>query len=273
MNLIRKNYQVIGMCFLIIFCGFAVSEKHVFAQESVNGGVARREADAYLREENQIVELQNKRSGVSEEQKKDLYGKIKILNEEKTSVFVIKGEDTDDDMISTESSYPAKRIKVKQYEQKNGYYCGPATTKQTLQYINGKSPTQKVIAEALGTTKAGTDGTQIVVYLNQKQTRVNFMISTNTTKSGIKKRIYHDIAIMDAPPIARLKFTDANVWGYSTQGHFLNISGYSSGMNRVQVTDPNITRVDDNNKTGKYYISFKNLQQALKDHPNHHLYW
>lgn len=52
------------------------------------------------------------------------------------------------------------------FKQQNGYYCGPATVKQVLHYINNVSSTQDTYASELGTTSAGTDMTGIPGVLN-----------------------------------------------------------------------------------------------------------
>lgn len=281
MKIKRINLRKSIICFFIMFCLLGVlSVNHVSAQEEASGGAKlKNENDYFMREENVIKNLKKKRNQLSQSQKKDLDAKIKILSEENSSLRaegnVFGSLDDDDELVSTETIYPARKLNMKSCKQINGYYCGPATTKQTLQYITGKSYKQGDIAKAIGTTKDGTDGTQIVKYLNMKQKKVNYMISTTTNVAELKRRICHDITIADAPPIARLKFEqkEDNNWKFSTKGHYLNISGYNRGMKKVQLTDPNIRRLFGNDATGKYDVTIKELCQALNDHPNHHLYW
>lgn len=52
------------------------------------------------------------------------------------------------------------------FKQQNGHYCGSATVKQVLHYINGISQSQDDYAQELGTTSAGTDMTRIPEVLN-----------------------------------------------------------------------------------------------------------
>lgn len=281
MKKIKINVKKLVFCFLAIFCLANVHPiNYVSAQEETSGGAKlKSENDFFEREENMIRKLKKKKSQLSQSQKKDLEAKMKIINEENNSLKVERNACgsslEDDELVSTETIYPARKLNMKSCKQINGYYCGPATTKQTLQYLTGKSYKQGDIAKALGTTKDGTDGTQIVKYLNMKQKKVNYMISTTTNTAELKKRICHDITIADAPPIVRLKFVvkEDNNSLFSTKGHFLNISGYSRGIKKVQLTDPNIRRLFGNDKTGKYNVTIKELRQALIDHPNHHMYW
>lgn len=167
----------------------------------------------------------------------------------------------------------AVNLKVKQYEQPNGYFSGPATTRQTLQYLLNSSPTQHEIAKKLGTTKDGTDGTKIVNYLNKKQKKRTFLISKSTNANDIKSRIVCALNTgVRTPAIGRLKFDKKGSWAYSTNGHFLNISGYNAGMTVVKIVDPNITRIKKGS-SGSYTVKFSELQAAIKAHWTHHLYW
>ena len=295
-----KSLKIVGMSLGVLVSVVMISNDYVFAQEAAddyvieheaaNGGAPlKNERGSYISEEEQIELFQKSRSQMSESQKRDLAGKMEILNEEKELSHSLKTNllddnikeledddlafDIEENILSAGISYPKKILKVKHFEQANGYYCGPATVKQTLHYLTGKSPTQKSIAKALGTTKQGTDGTRIPKYLNEKQKKAYYIISTTTKASKLKRRIYENIGVTNKPSIARVKFEQTGSWRYPTNGHFLNVSGYTDNIKKVHLTDPYITIADKTNKTGKYYVTFKDFQKAIKDHPNHHLYW
>ena len=110
-------------------------------------------------------------------------------------------------------------------------------------------------------------------YLNSKQSKVKFAVSTTTDAKTLKNRIYHDLRMLDTPSIARVRFEEGGKWRYNTQGHFFNISCCNDGMTEVKIVDPYITIAYKKNKTGKYYVGFPKLRKAIIDHPNHHLYW
>jgi hypothetical protein len=171
-------------------------------------------------------------------------------------------------------SYTAATINVPNFKQETTYYCGPATTKQTMQYINGSSQTQSQIASALGTTSDGTDGTKIVTYLNNNQKRNSYTIATDLSVDGFKDRIYKSVAVFNSPMVLRVKFTNTsgNSWKYSTTGHFMNVSGFTQDINTVRVTDPNIKNVNPS-ASDQYYVSFSELRQAELDHFAQHYYW
>ena len=50
-------------------------------------------------------------------------------------------------------------------QQINHYFCGPATVQQTIKYLTGKEGSQEQYANELGTSKEGTDMTQIAPVL------------------------------------------------------------------------------------------------------------
>ena len=135
-----------------------------------------------------------------------------------------------------------KTLNVTAFLQDNGHYCGPATVKQTLHYINGNSSSQSTYATALGTTTAGTDMTVIPCVLNNNQSSHDYVYSSF---SNISTWITYLRSALSAnvPAIADIN-TIGSVWPYETTGHFVNLSGlnYDSedgpGLNTVLVTDP-----------------------------------
>lgn len=139
------------------------ADDYVIEHEAANGGAPlKNERGSYISEEEQIELFQKSRSQMSESQKRDLAGKMEILNEEKELSHSLKTNllddnikeledddlafDIEENILSSGISYPKKILKVKHFEQANGYYCDPATVKQTLHYLTGKSPAQKSIA-------------------------------------------------------------------------------------------------------------------------------
>nr|WP_258074456.1 C39 family peptidase [Brevibacillus laterosporus] len=70
-------------------------------------------------------------------------------------------------------------IGVKVFEQETNYWCGPATVKQVLHYINGNSKSQKSYAKKLGTTTDGTDFSVIDNVLNDNQNKNKYVYTTH----------------------------------------------------------------------------------------------
>ena len=164
---------------------------------------------------------------------------------------------------------PSGTIAVPYYKQANGYYCGPATTRQTVSFIKGSASSQSVIAAAIGTTTAGSDLTPMKNYVNSVQSRNAYVITTSPTESYIQFIAEYGVS-ESAPPMARLRFSAGTYWKYPTSGHFMSISGYKSYGESIRVTDPYIGWVDESAPTS-YYVSSYTLYKATADHPAHQM--
>ena len=137
-------------------------------------------------------------------------------------------------------SYPSKiTLTVKHFTQENGHYCGPATVKQVVHWVNGSSNSQDWYAEKLGTTSAGTTMTNIPGVLNDCIDEEFYVYSSIGTQAKwldkVRSSIYNERpAVLD---INTLELYDEEKFPYPTDGHFVNVSGYSS--TQVRITDPN----------------------------------
>ena len=149
--------------------------------------------------EEQLIELLNDEH-TTELQKKRIIEKLDFIEKlrkkdylsiQSKSSYLLEKKETmisdSTDFKSVADFYDAKAEKVKWtitfymdvpgYKQETTYYCGPATLKQTMQYINKRSLPQSAYASALGTTTAGTDGMNIIKYFNDnlRQLRCQLM--------------------------------------------------------------------------------------------------
>lgn len=136
-----------------------------------------------------------------------------------------------------------KILSVPYYKQENGYYCAPATTKQTLGYILGSSQSQSYYAPLVGQGSGSSYygvGTKLINYVNSQQSQ-NLYIYTNKAYNDetlMQCHIDYDMTNYD-PTIFNIYNPTTDNWEYSILGgyHFLNISGqFSNGY--YQMTDP-----------------------------------
>lgn len=135
-------------------------------------------------------------------------------------------------------------------KQDNGHYCGPATVRQTLLYFKSQVsgyynlfvPTQSTLAGEtyLNTDLTeSTDMTKIAPVLNSILGASHYsMVSIGTQDDWINKATY--ALYVKKPVILDIKAVAGSGWPYTTDGHFLNVSGYdrTSSTHRAQVTDP-----------------------------------
>ncbi len=128
-------------------------------------------------------------------------------------------------------------ISVPSFRQETDWYCGPATVKQVVHYINGSSKSQDDYASMLKTTSSGTDMTAIPGVL-KKETGYNYIYKEGATKN-YSDWLYQLQRSVDVsrPAIIDVQDSSGSVLPYTTNGHFVNISGYSTNS-ELRITDP-----------------------------------
>lgn len=172
---------------------------------------------------------------------------------------------------STRSSYSPMYLGVKYYKQETSYYCGPATVYQTLKYINGSSESQDDIADALGTTEDGTDGSNIPPYLNEQQSENDYIAYTITKESRLKNAINFDMKF-GYPTILRVKLTKDSEFGYKSNGHYLNVGGQTAGGEEYDIVDP-YYGYKNGPSSSSYYVSFDAVYTAVTSHFKSEIYY
>lgn len=144
--------------------------------------------------------------------------------------------------IGSYTKINSKNLKVNNYKQENGYYCGPATCKQVLSHYS-VNKTQKQLAKALGTTTDGTTMTNIPGVLNKYQDKHTYKYYNYSSKDDFQKKVLLSIA-NGYPVVIDIKTKNtsyASDWGYNTNGHYMNISAFNIKNNTITVTDPHPT--------------------------------
>ena len=180
---------------------------------------------------------------------------------------------------TSRTTYTQMTIPVTAYTQEYSYYCGPATARQTLQYLGEivpgtySPPSQTTIAQAVHTSpSSGTEWYYLIAYIN----RFNFM---NTPHSYIE----HPLGTIDEmetiifnslnqdrpePPILQIDTNNDSVTlGYPTDGHYLNVSGIrtKNGVNEFQLTDP-YRQFGTLNLDPKYYVETSDIYRFTDYH-------
>lgn len=165
----------------------------------------------------------------------------------------------------------ATDLGMKYFKQQTHYYCGPATAYQTIYFHNGSSPSQDTIAKALGTTTAGTDGTRIPKYVNTQLDRVEYFIYQVNNEDGMRSAIDTDMR-SGYPAMLRVCIQGTTDFGYTTNGHFLNVGGQTAGATKYTIVDP-YYGYDHGPKSSHYEVSSNQVYKAIKNHFAHHLYY
>lgn len=162
-------------------------------------------------------------------------------------------------------------LSVPYCKQPNGHYCGPATTRQTLGYYNGlaNTPNQDYIADALGVTATSggvPNATVMRNYINVNQKSVAYLEVTNPSLTAMQSWL-DGAQLRRCPIILRMKnvIADPSVWYYTTDGHYLNVSGQASAV-VFQVTDPWIEYKRSEFTTGKYLVTTSQIHNVTLQH-------
>ncbi len=162
----------------------------------------------------------------------------------------------DSGTYAARTTYSTVTLGVPSYTQKEVYYCGPATARQTIGFF-GLSvpggytpPSQDDIADDIGTTTAGTEWYMLRNYVNSYTfmgVSINYIEYTPTSVSNMEA-VAHTAMVRSnrTPPILQVNtynssgVSNSSILGYNTGGHYMNISGIStqSGVNYFRLTDP-----------------------------------
>lgn len=173
-------------------------------------------------------------------------------------------------LASANSSDYSYTLNVPYQDQIKKWYCGPATTRQTLLFFNVPNvPDQDMIAEALLVSQAYgvPDAGLMIEYINdyipdEPPYAEEHPVDMDDMILSFK------VACRDyGPPILRIKAYATSNWPYMTNGHFLNVSGaYKSGSYySFQLTDPYIGWVTSST-TGKYTSSAEDVYDVVMTH-------
>ena len=180
--------------------------------------------------------------------------------------------------INSRTTYTETTIGVTAYTQETNYYCGPATAYQTLKYLGGivpgtyYPPSQSSIARAIYTTTNGTEWNYLIDYING----FNYMNTPHlyiehhlSNLATMETTIYNSlIQSRPEPPILHINTNgNSSALGYSTDGHYLNVSGIrtKNGVNQFQLVDP-FRQYDDLNLAPKYYVQTSVIYTFTDNH-------
>lgn len=193
------------------------------------------------------------------------------LSDDEKQIMIDKLNDNFVTTKSTSSSYSPMYLGVHYYMQETSYYCGPATVYQTLKYINGSSESQDDIADELGTTVDGTDGSMIPPYLNEQQSDNYYVTYTITSESSLKSAIDYDMRHY-FPTILRVSLVEDSDFGYYSAGHYLNVGGQTSGATEYNIVDP-YYGYNNGPDSSSYYVSFDDAYDAVVRHFKSEIYY
>lgn len=155
----------------------------------------------------------------------------------------------------------SKVLSVPWFSQEEDYYCGPATLRQTVYFLNDMADPQSMLAEELGTTStSGTDTNKMCEYLND-----NTDWSFSVLWWWVDKEAFANMIVADTddnkPIIGHITMKGYAVslggdgeWPFYTEGHYINYNSYSDSGETFHVTDPYADRYGITD--GKYTVFY-----------------
>lgn len=124
------------------------------------------------------------------------------------------------------------------YAQNTVYNCGPACVQAALRNLNGSAPSQSTIEMECGTTITGTRLSNMIKYINTKQSKNKYIAKYEVDSTTMKDCIYRGIVTYKAAPIIGMKFRKSEGWLYDTNAHFMSIYGINRDRTSVSLADP-----------------------------------
>ena len=163
-----------------------------------------------------------------------------------------------------------KVLPVPVYKQLNDYYCGPATVKQVLSYVNGNSLSQEKYAIELGTKiNEGTVMPEIKKVLNKyaPDKLYTYVQIDQNDYDNWEFRI-HSATSWDRPVVINIRSNSTN-WMYKTNGHYMCTAGLDNTgrITYVYVADPHPRYY------GRHKIEAKKVNKVNMAHPRHAVIW
>lgn len=171
---------------------------------------------------------------------------------------------------SANSSNYSYTLDVPYQEQAEDYFCGPATTRQTLLFFDVSNvPDQYDIADDLYVTEdlGVPDAGYMIDYINSYIPDESPYAEEHPVDMDDMVLSFKVACRSYGPPILRIKATSTSNWPYTTNAHYLNVSGaYKSGSYySFQLTDPFIGWVTSTS-TGKYTSSAEDVYDVVTTH-------
>ncbi len=155
-------------------------------------------------------------------------------------------------------------------KQENGYYCGPATVQNVIQYHTGTKYSQSTLASKLGTTTSGTVMGNIDDVLRD-YTGKNYVYADIESVSKWKRRVANNINDTKMAVVLDINSSNYSQWPYTTSGHFIPIyacyDATTTSCTQVKISDSHP------NYNCRWTATVTNAYAVNEAHFNHAMIW
>lgn len=164
--------------------------------------------------------------------------------------------------------YFVYKLSITNYQQQNGYYCGPANVKQVVQYLNGSSASQDTYASYMGTTSS--EGTYVYAIRNALNNYTsltyNYVLGSNYNTTTFSKLVKTRVS-ENKPIILHANTSSLAMYNGTSLGHYLTVNGHtltssfggSSGIDNIYYVDTWYANYGNGNVLGEHMDTANNV--------------
>ena len=164
--------------------------------------------------------------------------------------------------------YYVYKLSVPNYQQQNGYYCGPANIKQVVQYLNGSSSSQDTYASYMGTNS--TNGTYVYqmknALNNYTSQSYSYILGSNYNSSTFATLVQNKVSA-NKPIILHANTSSLSLYNGTSLGHYITVNGHTasasfgggSGINYIYYVDTWSYNYGNGNVLGEHMDTTTNV--------------
>lgn len=136
--------------------------------------------------------------------------------------------------------YTSRTLNVPTYQQETNYWCGPASIKETLQFLNGSSLSQSQYASNMQTNSSdGTIVWKLTNELNNNQSKHTYIYEDVSSVSRFNAILIADILDSDVgvPFILHALTGSLYMYNGNVLHHYLVVNGGNQSTQKVTYVD------------------------------------
>ncbi len=190
----------------------------------------------------------------------------KYLNSQSLNVNVISLQSISGGVSTNGFCYSNRTLSVQTFQQETSYWCGPASVKETLQFINGSSLSQSQYASNMSTNS--TEGTyvyRVTNELNARQSRHTYAHETGVSATKFNTIIISDILDSDVGVPFILHAITGSLYMYNGTNinHYLVVNGANMITQTVTYIDSYANNYGRGTTLGQHTDSRSNVYNTI----------
>lgn len=158
-----------------------------------------------------------------------------------------------------------RNLGIQYFTQERGYYCGPASVKEVLHFLNGSSLSQSTYASNMGTNSSGTMVYRVRNELNARQSRHVYQYEDISTETRFNQILIADVMDSDAgvPFVLHALTSSLYLYNGNELHHYLVVDGGKMNTQQVRYADSWGTDYGRGTTLGKHIDSRANVASTV----------